>query len=870
MANNFVDANFYYETAEKTTIVDIRNERGPFPTIPSTVTRIGGGAFSNYSGLTGTITIPSSVTSIGRGAFNRCSGLTGTLTIPSSVTSIGEEAFGGCEGFTSLIFANNTNLTSIGKDTFRECTGLTGILTIPSSVTSIGEDAFKECDKLTSLTIPSSVTSIGNGAFAYCSGLTGTLTIPSSVKTIDNNAFLRCYDLTSLIFENNSSLTTIGYNAFSECTSLTGTLTIPSSVTIIGAGAFSSCEKLTSLIFANNSKLTNISDVAFGGCTGLTGTLRIPSSVKTIGEYAFADCSKLSKIYYFATTTIGTDAFMGSVTPTLIGIFAGLIIENDEVIGFNISKKDKVTLKFPTIPSTVISIGAEVFKDRNDLIGTLTIPSSVRSIGQEAFSGCTKLSKISYFTGTTIGTDAFKGCVIPTVLPWFVIDYDEFIITGFKPDKRDKVSLSIPTIPSTVYSIGPEAFKDRNDLTGNLVIPSNIGIIHDSAFSGCTKLSKISYFATTTIGTDAFKGCKPPTVLPWFVFSDTEITSFVPDKREKVSLKLPPIPFYTTAIYGEAFKDRNDLTGTLIIPSSVTEIGIRAFENCTGLTGNLVIPSSVESIGISAFSGCTKLSKISYFGSTQIFPDAFKGCKPPTVLPAFVIDDDNVITGILPYSENDVTLKFPTIPSTVTGISDEAFVNRDDLTGTVEIPSSVTSIGNYAFFDCRNLTKISYFASTIIGEEAFINSGAIPTVLPWFVIDNNEITEFLPAKKDKVSLKLPKIPSSVRSITNNAFKDRNDITGTLAIPSSVTEIGISAFENCTGLTGTLAIPSSVTSIGSSAFSGCTKLSKISYFATTTIGTDAFKGCKKPTIIIPKKMIKINSFKIGFYRGKLII
>ena len=50
-----------------------------------------------------------------------------------------------------------------------------------------------------------------------------------------------------------------------------------------------------------------------------------------------------------------------------------------------------------------------------------------------------------------------------------------------------------------------------------------------------------------------------------------------------------------------ALENATNITGSLVIPSSVTAIGNRAFSGCTGFTGSLVIPSSVISIGQNAF-----------------------------------------------------------------------------------------------------------------------------------------------------------------------------------------------------------------------------------------------------------------------------
>jgi GH24 family phage-related lysozyme (muramidase) len=115
-----------------------------------------------------TYVIPSSVTTIGDGAFSDCSSLT-NVTIPSSVTSVGYYAFAYCSNLTSVIIPYS--VTSIRDYVFWGCSSLTSV-TIPSSVSSIGGWAFYGCSSLTSVTIPSSVTSIGNNAFADCSSLT--------------------------------------------------------------------------------------------------------------------------------------------------------------------------------------------------------------------------------------------------------------------------------------------------------------------------------------------------------------------------------------------------------------------------------------------------------------------------------------------------------------------------------------------------------------------------------------------------------------------------------------------------------------------------------------------------------------------------
>jgi hypothetical protein len=124
-----------YNTAQTILYQALIPKSGNLTTIPTTVTQIGGGAFSENR-LTG-VTIPDNVTTIGSNAFSE-NQLTSVI-IPDNVIYIEGSAF-----------ASN-QLTSV---------------TIGSNVTTIGEWAFGE-NRLASVTIPDSVTFIGASAFGY-------------------------------------------------------------------------------------------------------------------------------------------------------------------------------------------------------------------------------------------------------------------------------------------------------------------------------------------------------------------------------------------------------------------------------------------------------------------------------------------------------------------------------------------------------------------------------------------------------------------------------------------------------------------------------------------------------------------------------
>ncbi|MDD4097078.1 MAG: leucine-rich repeat protein, partial [Oscillospiraceae bacterium] len=140
--------------------------------------------FSAPSGFSGALAIPSSiggvpVTGIAGDALVNGAAVT-SISVPSTVTSIGDGVFSDCAILTAInVDAANTTYKSAdgilfskdGTVLLRYPAGKTGNISIPSGVTSIGVEAFSGCAGLTSISIPESVTSIGDEAFSGCSNL---------------------------------------------------------------------------------------------------------------------------------------------------------------------------------------------------------------------------------------------------------------------------------------------------------------------------------------------------------------------------------------------------------------------------------------------------------------------------------------------------------------------------------------------------------------------------------------------------------------------------------------------------------------------------------------------------------------------------
>lgn len=243
-------------------------------------------------------------------------------------------------------------------------------------------------------------------------------------------------------------------------------------------------------------------------------------------------------------------------------------------------------------------------------------------------------------------------------------------------------------------------------------------------------------------------------------------------KKTQGVVRIPEIVngFTVTSILRSAFKECSNIT-SVIIPSSVNDIGTYAFQNCSSLT-SVDIPKSVTSIGGLSFANCSKLTSLKIPDSiTYIGPGAFSGCSSLTSI---------------------------TLPSSLTTISTGAFSSCSSLT-SVTIEDGVTNIGPYAFSACKNLISVT---------------------LP------NSITSLNATFLKCTSLKSIEIPSSVISL-DNTFNGCESLE-TVIIPDGVKEIRGGAFYGCISLTS-ITLPHSLEKIiwdYQGAFDCCDNLEKI--------------------------------------------
>lgn len=178
-----------------------------------------------------------------------------------------------------------------------------------------------------------------------------------------------------------------------------------------------------------------------------------------------------------------------------------------------------------TIPSLinekpVVEIGESAFIRCRRITG-ITIPPTVTRIGYRGFFECSSLTKVTIPPSVeTMGAKAFAYCALVTVeLPPNLKELPNSIFYGchqlekiILPEGLQTIGplafayspFSRITFPSTVATIGHDAFFQCPNLE-MVTIPPSVTRIGDYAFSGCRRLSSVSFLGNApSMGADVF------------------------------------------------------------------------------------------------------------------------------------------------------------------------------------------------------------------------------------------------------------------------------------------------------------------------------------------------------------------------------
>ncbi len=471
-----------------------------------------------------------------------------------SVTGIGN-----CKDKNVIIpsFFGGKPVTEIGKAAFAETT-ITGI-TVPKSVATIGEDAFSKSKNLQTINFNSGLAVIGEHAFFGCASLTN-LTLPMTVHTIGSGAFNRCSALKSV--------------------------TLSENLRCINDYLFFGCEKLVEVKLP--SKIRYIEGSAFEGCKALKN-INIPDSVEYIGEYAFSDCKSLTKISLGKNVNaLIHSTFSGCSALEEVKIFDNISYADDDIFSGcenlkyykynnawylgNEDNKHLVLIKTTGTGVSEVSIadGTRVilgyaFKGCSKL-SSIKIPNSVRSIGMSAFSGCSNLRVVNMSSNIlNIGDGAFSDCE-----QLILNEYENGFYIGNQ------------------YSPYIYLLELRDTKVKNMTIAEGTRIVSESAFSNCNQLEEVTIpNSVKQINSRIFDAC--PKLKVWKVkgiyylnsgSQEKAVAVFPYDYSEKTSKKM--VVADGTKVLAECSFMNLDIK-SIVLPSSISTIGIGAFAHCNDL-----------------------------------------------------------------------------------------------------------------------------------------------------------------------------------------------------------------------------------------------------------------------------------------------
>lgn len=784
-------------------------------------------------------------------AFHACLALT-SFPMPSSLIRIGDGAFTST-GLTALDLSNASGLISIGEEAFLFCDALESVI-LPASLKELGAGAFSYCGSLTSVNLGnlSALTAIPDRAF-YGSALTSAV-IHANVETIGNGAFAYTL-LTSVLFAD-GALREIGDEAFMSGT--LQSLTLPDTLTKLGRDAFriGSLRSLTipfigASVDAEGESAT--AEYVFGDTYSVIETLVI----RNRNEAFVLSASAFSCFASLKHVTLGA-----CVISVEEGIFDGLQIESLELefAGASATATGREGLLGYLFGFDTASGAGNVAQSYSDTeTAYARIPSTLRTVvigrapGYGALSGIVSLTSVTVIDGDTLGKNLVAGCTSLTsltlpyagasataageqgrlsyltggTLPWLTtlqltkaelltadtLDTAGTVRTlsiagdisempeGLLAGCNAIIDLTIPfagraanaqggeglmgylfgfkasptanTIAQVVYASSgtPEYYYSEIPYSLSRVTLENAVAIAQGAFSNMTWLLTVTAYGNVAVGDRAFFGCLS---LQAFVLGDGAHLRSVGDY----------------AFAGARFE-------SITISADVTYIGAHAFDGCESLTTVTFEPGSrLTAVGEYAFSGCTVLRNIELpEGVLTIGNNAFGNCVTlmSAVVPSSVVTmGADVFAGCI----NLATLSVPFVGPNKTGATSSSTDRISYLFGTV--PLSLTSL---------TVTSATYLADYAL-------QGTQLTALNL----NEGILQIGSHALSGVPVTSLVLPASVLSIGDYAFFNSGIRTFSAASGSRLATVGNHAFEGCS-LLSDIVLPDSVTYIGAGAFTG---------------------------------------------------
>ena len=827
---------------------------------------IGESAFENCENLTSIDLSNTSIATIGNNAFKNCGNVI-SISTSETLSSLGESVFKDCSSATTIDL--NGTMTEIPSNAFSGCTSLTrmeipgGVVTISdyafynnnklsvllfdanNTLKTIGDYAFEECLSLPDVELPTSIESIGQYAFAGISSKS-TFSVSSNVKLENVKHYGDyCFSNTSMItftiygaIEDNDSL---GDYMFKDCTSLTNcTFTTTNNYDTIAEGLFYGCTSLQRCSIREN--VLHIADYAFYGCTGIT-TITFNDSLKTIGDYSFYNCSSLndneSKVLPTGVESVGEYSFYNCSKIKTVYLTEYMTI----VPSYAFANCTSVTtISYYSDSLILTTIDENAFMNCTSLV-VATLPSSLAlkndtdtaGLIKNPFLGCTNLREYA-FNATNINDLYISDGVV----------YHQLYDSSSNPLDSELEIYAYPTGKSTtnhtiynnVAAISRYAYYGATITGLTIDIPlkdaetqvTSIMMldIGDYAFAECDSMQFASIsFRVGRIGDHAFYNCD---VLRDITIADTEEVEFGVTPLFTLLNKATNYAYDTNRVEISSYAFSELPITTMVLPSTLSELGEGALSNCYQLANVTISPTSTNiTLGDYAFAYDTALSTIDIPKSVSVLGNhCFYMCSNITSV-TLASDSEELDIGDYAFAEMHYLTSI-TLPANVVNIGNYAFY-ADSRMQTVTFGSSsdrtlVTglSIGEYAFYRVSNLYSITIPNYVVLIDDYCFYKTKLEEIL--FLSNSSDddlvIGDYVFAESSR--LKSIVLPDNLVELGEGAFYDSELETYEYNSTSRYLVIGDSAFSK-TKMT-TITFKRNILSIGDNVLYGSTLLTEV--------------------------------------------
>ena len=432
-------------------------------------------------------------------------------------------------------------------------------------------------------------------------------------------------------------------------------VTIPKTVTSLNS-TFSECSALSEVVNTNQLKYVYF---AFDHCSSLKSIDL--SSCEILGSGSFGGCAQLESVVLKVCKKIESRAFC------------------DYRNSINCSK----------------------LKSVGDI-------SHCESIGEYAFYGCSSLTSVDLTSCKTLGSDAFEGCSA------LVSVGSTKLLTNI-PESAFRYCSNLQNIDlSNCTSIGSFAFYGCSKIKHlNL---DKCTYISSSAFNSCG-IEEIDLSATKMIEESAFSGCSSLTKVTGF-----KLIKSLPASAFSYCHKLSSIDFSKIESLGVSCMSGTAIERVELPNLKSWDDGV--FADCKKLT-SISFPETIDNIPARAFWKCENLSTIDLSHCSDIGGGAFYNCTSLTNIKLLNVKKTGWVTS---YENN------------YQGFAVGSFMNCKNLT-SVDLGSS-QKLGERAFYGCTSLKEITLPATlTNLGWECFDGTTIVTsmaTVPP--VIDNSGLS----------------------------------------------------------------------------------------------------------------------------------